>query len=261
MSNSFYKYYEKSTGNEILSENIIAENDEGIIVRTGLHQYKYMPSAEFRKNIGEIDIGYSTNPAPSVKEKDNLNDFYKAETSNTNKELGTKFIYQFGLNPINIRQSLPDKASAFISAPIDTGNVSYIELSAVQKDTGCSTEYSIIEGKYETAILPAEIETIRNEHLFFGKPIRFTPDPTRSMTISKNDEKTSLSLADLSDADFYNDTYTVSYTPVRTAHQYVPEGTSIKIKVVQRCDNGSLPSAITAITILKYGGGKLWQNT
>lgn len=261
MSNILYRYYEKNSGNEIASKNIITKNDNGIVVKTGAHQYKYIPSSDLVKNIDEIDIGYSTETAPVLKEKNNTSDFYGIETSNSMKDLGTKFTYQFGLNPLDIRQSRPSKASAFISASVGIGNCSYIELSAIQADTDCSTEYSVIEGKLETPILPVETEIITNEHLFFNKPTRFKVDPTKAITVSKNGEKTSLSLSDLSGSDFNNDIYTVSYTPIKSSHQYVPDGTSIQIKVVQRCDNDTIPSDISAITILKHGGGKLWQTT
>ena len=122
-----------------------------------------------------------------------------------------------------------------------------------------STEYYIVEGTLEAPIFPANMTQVYNERLFFNKDTRFEIDATMPVIIYKNGEKTTMTFDDLLDADFGNNIFTVDYTPVINSYRYFPETENVQVKIIQRCDNNSLPSSINSVVILKHGGGKIWS--
>lgn len=162
--------------------------------------------------------------------------------------------YLFGIDKLEISQSVPSEVNGFISNSIDIENCSYIEL-AVKTEGTTEVEYSIIDGLKETPILPIDQLTVVHEKLFYKLDTRFTPDTSEKITIYKNDKETKYQYSQIKDLALNDGRYTISYTPLKTAHIYYPQNNKIKVKVIQRTQNGRIPSRIQSMVIIKHGGG------
>lgn len=136
---------------------------------------------------------------------------------------------------------------------------SYIKLSVISNQDISNIEFYIIDGIKEYPILPIETERVK-EKLFYNLDTRFTIDKTKEIIIYKNNEATSLSLDDINSLDFNSNVYTIEYTPAIQHQIYNPTQDNIKVKLIQRIYNDNdIPANIIAMTILKYGGSKIWN--
>lgn len=176
-----------------------------------------------------------------------------------NKE--TKLLYTFGFEDIQVANKQHAAISGFMSKEIQLPTCDYITLSVnttSYDETKVSLEYYIVEGTTEMPILPIESKTIVNEAVFFNLPSRFTIDQTKPITIRKNGKATNLRIKDIQKMTSNISRYSIDYTPLEDPYKYYPKSNTIKIKVIQRCQNDAVPASITSILIHRIGGKSHW---
>lgn len=180
----------------------------------------------------------------------------------TSAEAGSnKYMYNVGIENIDVKRKFPEQVCGYITDSITIDSCSYIELSVNRNNSSVPIEFSIIDGSNETPIIPIEESgIIITERLFFGQKLRFTPDDSTDVVIKKDDIATSMTIDEflaLTDIDD-NDIYTAEYLPTTNETQYKPTNNSIKIKIIERCDN-KIPSVINSMVLKKHGGEKPWN--
>ena len=252
---STYEYKNKITGKKIDDSAILFSGRDGVIESIGGTALRYTPGNFIRAEIANADNGYSEADMPQIPETVDIS-AYDTTTTGYKHEFIPCRKYMFGLDSIRVNRSIPNKTNGFISKEIAIKVCSYIELSAKVSNPSADIEYSIIDGVTETPILPVEQSIVSQEKMFPGLPTRFDPDTSEPITIFKNGQKTNINYNQLNSLDA-NDSYTISYTPVKLSHIYYPQNQKIKIKVVQRCD-GNIPASIKSLVILKHGGDTVW---
>lgn len=254
-----YSYRNPETGEYIDPDTIFSEDKDGIILYQGYNSFRYISKDQLEADVAATDIGYDRPERPALPVPADKTDFLMTAPASRDVFMGRKWAYLFGLKDISITKNKPDNVSAFISKSIDIGESSYIELSAKIDNYSPLNEFSIIENGKETPILPVEETGAIQEKLFNGRSLRFYVDSSKGVSIFKDGKLTTITLDTLNkEADFNSSTYTITYTPVISAHQYHPEGKSVQIKVVQRCLDKTAPAAISSLVILKHGGKKTW---
>lgn len=255
MSNE-YQYIDQATGKPI---------NNGIAVNGGIIQpvdnstaIRYIPGNRVTIKLKDTDGNYASISYPPVTSHIDTYD-YSQTTPSASKSLGVYRRYRMGIRKIAVKQEAENRINGFISKEIDIKNCSYIEIDV--KSTGTNpVEYSIVEGLKETPILPNHVMKVTDEKLFSGLPLRF--EYQGSVIVNKNGETTTLNIWDRDTFDFNNAIYTVNYTPTKDAYRYFPNSSKIKIKVIQRCELNTVPTTIQSISIIRYGGEKIWtQNS
>ena len=255
MSNE-YQYIDQATGKPI--NNGIAINGGVIQPVDNSTAIRYIPGSRVNVELKSADGECASAAYPPVASHIDTYD-YNLTSPSASKSLGVYRRYRMGISKIAVRQEAENKVNGFISKEIDIGNCSYIELDV--KFTGTNpVEYSIVEGLKETPILPNHVERIVDEKLFSGLPTRF--ESSGGIVIKENGNSTTLSIDNKNTFDYDNVIYTASYTPTKDAYRYFPNGNKIKIKVIQRCELNTIPTTIQSISIVRYGGEKIWtQNS
>ena len=169
--------------------------------------------------------------------------------------------YCFGIDSIKISYNTISNIGCFVSNIINIGEItddSKIILNASDyMPEYTSIEYYIIDGNKTVPILNSNVSYIEKELLFPNLSTRFDIKDN-VYTIYKNYEATNLKLSDLDFSD-KNIKYTISYEPVKI--DYIPENSSIKVKAILRQyrDDSGAPY-IKSISLIKSGGGELWED-
>jgi hypothetical protein len=253
-----YKYNNGS--GEIDNDTIIQVNSDGLLQSYGERGFKFTPQENLTKNVLSADGFYQDNELEKIQKRtiiDSFSGYNGIDKDNTN--IVTKVEYYFGIDNINPKYILNDKTCGFISKNIKIDSCSYIKLSVISNQDISNIEFYIIDGIKEYPILPIETERVK-EKLFYNLDTRFTIDKTKEIIIYKNNEATSLSLDDINSLDFNSNVYTIEYTPAIQHQIYNPTQDNIKLKLIQRIYNDNdIPANIIAMTILKYGGSKIWN--
>lgn len=254
-----YTYQDNNNG-DIDNDNILLVNQNGLIEKYGEKGFKYIPQNELTYNPSG-DGNYVVSNIDDLPTRPNLNSFTNDDTTIDNVSISSKLTYYFGLDKIQINKTKYDKVSAYISPTINIGNSSYIKLSVQSnKDISSNIEFSIIEEENENPILPIEIEDMITEKLFFRLDTRFPIDNTQKYIIKENNLIISATLDELNNKDFNSNVYTIQYVPIKQSYLYYPKTDNIKVKVVQRImSEDTIPAVIKSITILKFGGNKIWN--
>lgn len=252
-----YEYVNTITNKKIDEQSLLFSNSCGVIEAMGQgNALKFTPKEYIDVRVTESNEGYDKADVPGLPGDINTLPYdVSAPDYSTNYVNARKYL--FGIDKLSISRSVPAAVNGFISKPVSVGSCSYIEL-AVKASTNNNIEYSIIEGLNETPILPAGQTEVMHEKLFYGLSTRFTPDMTKKIKIYKDGQETSYTYEQLNSIEFGNGEYTISYTPIKTAHTYYPKTGDIKIKAVQRFRTGQIPAAIQSMVILRHGGDKIW---
>lgn len=172
-----------------------------------------------------------------------------------------KYNYLFGIDKVNIGNSIRPENSCFVSNEIEIGFLNeedYIQLSA-KYDIGLngSIEFYIIDGSNIKPILPIEENQVIDEKIFTGFKTRFSIDSTKNIIIKENGIISSLSLEEVYNSEKTN--LTITYTPINS-YSVKTENHSIKIKAILRLyDNNTAAPYIKEIAIKKFGGSTLWE--
>jgi hypothetical protein len=182
-----------------------------------------------------------------------------------------RYRYSYGFDNIIAAQMSMNRTAGYISEPINVKDCLYIELNANIVD---GVEYSIIDGKTETPILPLEQSFVKGERLFYGLMPRFFIVNPNDVIVRHNGE--TLGIGSLEDLELFlsvNNTeqetgqsfflreeiYTIDYEPDTRARIYYPKNDTIKVKIVQRILNpGDVPIPIESVTIRKHGNQSSW---
>lgn len=251
-----YKYTSKLE--DVDNEQIYSINNKGLITNYGDKGFKYIPNNDLDVEPINATGIYNVSDIEQLVHRPTIYNFTEDTSNNENIIMPTKTVYYFGIDSIQADKVKYDKISAYISPTIEIGSSSYIQLSVQSNKDISNIEFSIIENEAEYPIMPIEVSRV-NEKLFWNLDTRFTINQTEVQLIRENNIETSLSLSDIAESDFGSNIYTIEYTPTKQSYLYYPETDNIKIKVVQRClFNDSVPIVINNITILKYGGDKIW---
>ena len=179
--------------------------------------------------------------------------------SNTiNKE---KYIYDFGIDSIEILNMNTNKNSCFVSKDIKIGtldNDEYIQLSVDCDEKDGSIEFYIIDSSKCKAILPTEFKYIKDEKIFHSLRPRFSIDESENIIIKKDGAIVDLTL-NQAIANSSN-CYTVSYLPAN-AYNIRTTSDSIQVKAILRAANSNSESPIVKnIAIKKFGRSSAWKN-
>ena len=252
-----YKYTGKLE--EINNEQIQFINNNGVITSYGEKGFKYIPNDNL--NIEPITASgmYNISDIEKIMSRPTTYNFTEDTSNNEDIIMPTKTVYYFGIDDIQAAKVKYDKISAYISHTIEIGSSSYIQLSVKSNKDISDIEFSIIEKESEYPIVPIEVSRV-SEKMFWNLDTRFVINQTEVQLIRENNIETSLSLSDIVESNFNSNIYTIEYTPTQQSYLYYPETDSVKIKVVQRClFNDSVPAIINNITILKYGGDRIWN--
>ena len=170
-----------------------------------------------------------------------------------------KAAYKLGIKPVNASYIIPEASSGYITKDIEIGNVSHIELSVSRSNPDTSVEFYIIDGQKEEPILPIEEKEVKNEKIFYGQKTRFTPVSEKDVVIKLDGSEVSTSLSEVINSEIGNRNYTADYLPTGNPYKYVPKNTKIKIKMIERVEEGKLPSSIYSVVIKKYGADAKWS--
>lgn len=255
-----YEYKDKKNNRIIRSDNIVAEDENGIIERAESAAFRFIPSDQLAREVIAADYGYQEATMPQVPAQPNTSPYEKTIPEDNTKDLGSYYDYAFGLDKIELKKAKPKEVSGFLTQEIHIGSCDYIELSAKTNGADSSIEYSILDSVEETPILPVEKDTVQKEKLFFDLPLRFSPDPQKEAKIFKNGEPTTITLNEVGALDYLMNTYHVSYTPTKAAHIYHPKAENIRVKIIARRDSADAAApVITSIVVLKYGGPQPWN--
>lgn len=228
--------------NREFDDTYIELSDGSIVETLSSTGYQYTPRSEVNKKRVVVEGGYATTPVPELQ--DNMIAKSKNGCS-----------YMFGIDSIVAQQKKQYDECGYVSDPIHIGDCSFIELEAVTEGEQ-PLEFYIIDGDREEAILPINTKFIVNERLMYQLPVRFTVDASKDATLYKDGNIIGDTIADKESFDYANHTYSVSYTPSRTAYKYFPKNETIQVKVLQR--KSDLPVTIKAISIRKHGGKVDW---
>lgn len=251
-----YKY--TSELEEINNDQIYSIDNKGLITNYGEKGFKYIPNDNLsREPVAATGI-YNVSDIEKLMYRPITYNFTEDTSNNKNIIMPTKTTYYFGIDNVQAAKVKYDKVSAYVSPTIKIDSSSYIQLSVKSDKDISNLEFSIIEKESEYPIVPIEVSKL-SEKLFWNLDTRFTINKTETQLIKENNVETSLSLSDITEGDFGSNVYTIEYTPTKQSYLYYPETNSIKIKVVQRClFDDSIPAVINNMTILKYGGDKIW---
>lgn len=250
-----FEYINKVTNKKIDDSSLILASNGGTIESLGGAALRYTPGELINAKMINAEGGYQESSMPSIPGVADASP-YDSTVPEYKQQLVHCRRYTFGIDSVKAVSSSPNNNNGFISKEIDLHQCSYIELSAKTGGEG-NIEYSIIDGTQETPILPVEQTIVVKEKLFFGLGTRFEPDKTRPITIYKDGKETSIPFEQLGSLNA-DGAYSISYTPVKSSHIYYPQNQNIKIKVVQRCENGT-PATINDLVILRHGGGNIWS--
>lgn len=252
-----YKYIGKLE--DVNNEQIYSTDNKGLITNYGEKGFKYIPNDDLDKEPIDATGIYNISDIGQLIHRPTTYNFTKDTSNNESIIMPTKAVYYFGIDNIQIAKVKYDKISAYISPTIEIGSSSYIQLSVKSNKDISNIEFSIIEKESEHPIVPIEVSKV-SEKLFWNLDTRFTINRKETQLIRENNIETSLSLSDIAESNFNSNIYTIEYTPTQQSYLYYPETSSIKIKVIQRClFDDSVPAVISNITILKYGGDKIWN--
>ena len=252
-----YQYRDKASGRIINSDDIIADNKNGIVENIDGMSFRFIPRERLVTEPVAANYGYDYADAPSIPSNPDASPYDKTVPNEKSKWLGEYYNYAFGIDKIKLGKTKPKAVSGFISDTINIGTCECIELDIKTSGGNASVETYIIDGVDETPILPIKEEKVVHEKLFHGLSTRFLPDKNKPIEIFKNGEKASFDYSNITND---GNIYTISYTPVVKSHRYVPMNKSVRVKVIQRYDlPNMLPTTIESITLLKYGGTKIWN--
>lgn len=252
-----YQYRDKTSGRIINSDDIIADDNNGIVENIDGMSFRFIPRERLETEPVAANYGYDYIDAPNVPSNIDSSPYDKSTPNEKGKWLGEYYNYAFGIDKIRLGRTKPKNTCGFVSENIEIGSCDYLEVDVKTSGGNASVEVYVIDGTNETAILPVKEEKIVNEKLFHGLNTRFLPDKNKPIEIFKNGEKASF---DYSNIPKDGNVYTISYTPVIKSHRYSPKNKTVKIKVMQRYDlPNMLPATIESITLLKYGGTKIWN--
>ena len=231
-------YVNTGTGEEISSDAIVTFNGnilETLVDTYSAPGYRLIPAAQVESSVGSV---------MSVNVPD-----YPAST-------GQDVFHRRDISRIICSRKIPDSVAGYVSQEIDVSDYVYIRLSVKQHEY---IEYSIIDGKDETPILPVEQTYVTDEKIFLGLKTRFQPDETEEVIVKRNGIRTTYSFNDVQGLEILkDDLWTVSYKPLTAASKYTPKTNKIRVKLIQRCYPGSVPVDITDIKIRKYGRSTTW---
>lgn len=273
------RYIDINTGHSINSNNAIYYSDEGIVEQTSvsngekLATYKFIPSDQIIQNT-TINTGDHTNFTlyrfqDKVTGHDMLHERSVSKNVITSNEVKYKYPYMF--DGITVERRNIFTVAGYVSKPIKVVTGSYVELAV---DTVNNIEYSIIDGKDETPILPKDLTEIVDEKLFFGMSPRFTVMNPNDIIVKRNGSQIGITTlhelelfltADTStdrtrESSYKNEyTYTITYKPAENARRYFPHSDSIKVKVIQRVPFEQLPQTIGTVKLLQYNNSEIWH--
>ncbi len=249
-----YTLTDVSTGREIKQDNIVVTSDTGVVELYGANSMRLTPAEQVESKPVYVDGAYEIQDKPKLPERPNLAEF--TPKSSTGRTVRTA--YYFGIDAIEVSSNEYERKSAYLSPYIEIGEASYIELE-VKRNRPSRIEFYILDGSTENAILPLGDTIVQDEKLFWNLPTRFTINQNKSIVVKKNGIATTMTLDSLSAEAFGPNTFSVTYSPTEQSHRYVPKNSKIRIKVIQRCEDGEVPAVIQSMVIHKHGGEGIWN--
>lgn len=257
-----YSYNDDS--GKIDNKSILQETNKGILQSYGEYGFKYIPQENIEKEIESVTGVYKISKENEIYHRPYISNLLEfSSINNDNTFVTTKVKYAFGINKLETKHIKNYNVCGYISEDIEISSCSYIKLSVKGNNDISGLEFYIIDNSKESPILPIETDIVKDEKIFFGMDTRFNIDTTKDITIKKDGEIFSSSLTDLNELDsssFAKSIYTIDYVPIVQQHLYYPESSFIKVKIIQRCyASSAIPIDISSISILKYGGNKIWN--
>lgn len=178
----------------------------------------------------------------------------------------TMYVYNFGIDKLDINRIEQYEDGYFISDPIALGDFNeneYLQLQ-VEDVTGeaSSIEYYILDGDIEIPLMPINYDYINNERIFPEQDLRFVIDfdiyGDGLKQIKKDGINVPISLEDAKVQ--YDGRYSADYLPIFEYYKYTPLNNTIRIKAIIRTfgDTISTIPYIKNINIRKFGGNTLW---
>lgn len=270
-----YNYIDKTRNQPINSIHVLPPKDDSLIVRDDkpgygvMSPYRLIPP-EYLEQSDEIMTTDYNVISP---------DLYKDQISNIldipqiKGDISTipriRYRYQYSFDGIVAAHKSIKNTGGYLSAEIDVGNFTYIQLDAPVYQ---NIEYTILDGKDEVPILPIQQDTVKGEKLFYGLLPRFTVMNDGEFTVYKDGAAITINnLTDLnlflsvnntgvesSQSSFVNSSvYTIDYIPDIAAQTYYPQNKTIRLKIIQRNFNGDV-QPISKVTIKKYRNTSSW---
>lgn len=245
-----------------LSINNMTTNGTGVLTRdeNSFAKYSYVP-IENTTYTPDAQAGYQSQSIPRTYKKLSNSNSFMPDIQNDGI-VKNVVMYEFGIDNINVGYSTSYETCGYVSDEINIGNCSYIQLEVQATDGDTSLEYYIIDGVNETPILPLNETEIINEKIFQNLPTRFAVDTSKTITIKKNNEETSLTLDNIEKNMVLDvsDVYTINYTTKYESNKFFPTEKKIQVKIIHREYSFSVcPRIIKSIIIKKYGGDLPWR--
>lgn len=267
-------YRNKNDGQQIPVGDILSYSDKGIVLKnsegsdTELPSYKFLPDGQI---VVDSDITDETvQQVTQVTFKDKIfgqEILHTRETkSNIPVSRETRYRYLYMFSNMVLENRVVNKVAGCSSELINVGDCDYFELSATITE---NVEYTVVEGNVETPILPKSLSYVTDEKLFFGLAPRFTIAEPDNIVVKRDNVAMSIKTKkDLelflsantttTDVPFSKDhNFTISYKPAESAKRYFPKNDTVRIRIVQRCNNG-IPQTIPPVKILKYNSKTSW---
>ena len=233
--------YSTANGGREFDGSTITLPDGSLLEEFASTGYQYTPSGEVKAEELIVNGNYEASPAPTFSEV----------ASGVAKH---GYAYSFGIDSMAVQKRSIYDECGFVSALIDIGPCSYIEIAVIEAGEN-PVEYYIADGTKVVPALPIGVKKINGELLHYGLDTRFAIDKSKDITIYKDGKETDSAIEDKDLFDFSAHTYTISYTTTSSS-KYFPDNEKIQIKVLQRAS--SLPTTIQAISINKHGGEAEW---
>ena len=250
-----YNYKNSHSGRSIEEGNVVSVSKAGVVETYGEKGMRFTPSDEVNMNVYKADNGYPEEEPPALPERPDLTSFTAGKGGNSESVVTS---YYFGLDNIACANNISESVCGYVSPEIHIGTSDYITLYVDMNFQG-SEEFSIVDVDGEHPIFPINLQEVKNEKLFWNLPLRFTVDKHDPMLIRKNGIATTMKLSEITQDEYGRNNFSVDYTPAFQSHIYHPKGKDIKVKIIQRCENGQLPAVITSMSIQKFGGDKIWN--
>ena len=224
-------YTNKGSEHIIHQHNIVQQTQNGIVVNNN-DCWRFVPDTMIQQET--VQKGLS--PYVSSENQQDHNQLL-AYSDSVSQQYTENIEYRFGFKDLSVSTKKMAPVSGIISDFINVSGAEYITLTGEIYNTEYgSIEVSILDNTDEIPILlddPKKIPEIFKEQLFYQQNLRFIPIGN-SIILYEDDIVSDKDYASLTEKDFKEHRYTVSYRTSKDAFYFNTVSDKIRIKIVLR---------------------------
>jgi len=252
-----HSYLDKNTSSLIDENSVVRDSDRGLVINKQT-SWRLIPKKDIEEE--EWYDEYFEEEEPVERKKGREHNPYLAYSEPLSFHYTDNVERRYGFEDLLICTKQAAPVSCVVSEPIDTENAAELKVTcSIDNEDSGAVEFYVIDNSDKVSILPNNSKKVSREKLFYNQDLRFLPDTSKEMILYEDNFETYKQYKELTEDDFNEHTYAMSYTAVGEVNTYEPTGDYVQLAVVLRQYDTDKTIRVNTIAVHQSGDLLEWN--